>query len=249
VEGLEVTLAEKREVAEDTALLRFKLPDENAAILVPKFGHVNLQISGARCFRSYTPIYSMEVGSISFIVRRVPGGAYSTHLVRDIGVGDAIRINGPFAPAPTAAVAATRVAGKRVLMVAAGTGIVPFLPVLETAAATCDVLVLDKSESRSVGLNHTESPTKRDRRYMPIYDRGEFTNRLDALLQTDTVDGGSVDPESNCTSGSGESKESPDDHSRYDAVLICGPNAFNVSMKNRVRGFGYTSFAVGTDDH
>jgi NAD(P)H-flavin reductase len=241
-----ITLADKEVIADDTVLLRFRLPNDGEGILVPRLGHVNLRRPGTSRPRPYSPIHALEVGYISFVVRKVSNGTLSPYLVDEMVPGDTLLLSGPMAPTTNAVLDPSAICNaQKILIVAGGTGITPFLSLLETTTARCHVIVREKSKSRSfvdllarsnLGENVTEEL---------VLDRAALLDRLDAML----LSNGSQEQQQ--LGGGEEEAEKPATGSgTFDAVLICGPNRFNIAIKKHVRSrkSGIPTFAVGTDD-
>jgi benzoate/toluate 1,2-dioxygenase reductase subunit len=89
--------------------------------------YVNIQVPGTDQFRAYS--FSSMVNqideSVSFLVRVVPGGLMSNYLTEKARVGESITLRGPFGSFYL------RDIKRPVLMLAGGTGLAPFLAMLE----------------------------------------------------------------------------------------------------------------------
>ncbi|MGB1092715.1 MAG: 2Fe-2S iron-sulfur cluster-binding protein, partial [Oceanobacter sp.] len=87
--------------------------------------YVNLQVPGTDQTRAYS--FSSKPGSsdLSFLIRNVPNGLMSTWLSKDAQPGDKIQVTGPMG------VFYLRAVERPVLMLAGGTGLAPFLSMLE----------------------------------------------------------------------------------------------------------------------
>ncbi len=223
-----VTLAEKERIAEDAFRLRFRFANEKETLLVPHMGHVNLRREGMLRPRPYSPVHSLEPGHITFYIRHKPGGLLSSYLTQSMNVGDTILLSGPSAQFGGPFLSYPSIGTtKNLIVIAGGTGIAPFLSLLETTDAHCRVLVRDKSEERAI-LHASNASYCKDKIQVENFDdNGKFRDRLDSLR---------VDID--------KAKED----CKPDLILICGPSRFNVAVKSTVGRYGIPCFAVGTDD-
>ncbi len=90
--------------------------------------YVNVEIPGTTLTRSYSFSSAPGDGSASFVVRNVPGGRMSNFLVEEAQPGQRIGFTGPFGSFYLREVA------RPTLFLAGGTGIAPFLSMLEVLA-------------------------------------------------------------------------------------------------------------------
>ncbi|MBO1520490.1 benzoate 1,2-dioxygenase electron transfer component BenC [Oceanisphaera pacifica] len=97
--------------------------DEDVGFLAGQY--VNIQVPGSEEVRAYS--FSSTPGScdLSFLIRNVPGGLMSSYLVGQCKAGDILNLTGPMG------VFYLRQVLKPVLMLAGGTGLAPFLSMLE----------------------------------------------------------------------------------------------------------------------
>jgi benzoate/toluate 1,2-dioxygenase reductase subunit len=88
--------------------------------------YVNIQVPGSDKTRAYS--FSSRSGSreLSFLIRNVPGGLMSSWLVGQARTGDKVTLTGPMG------VFYLRPVERPVLMLAGGTGLAPFLAMLES---------------------------------------------------------------------------------------------------------------------
>jgi benzoate/toluate 1,2-dioxygenase reductase subunit len=91
--------------------------------------YVNVNVPGTDQTRSYSFSSAPGATPASFVVRNVPDGLMSTWLTNSAQPGDAISFAGPYGSFYLRAVQ------RPVLMLAGGTGIAPFLAMLDTLAA------------------------------------------------------------------------------------------------------------------
>ncbi|WP_281423885.1 benzoate 1,2-dioxygenase electron transfer component BenC [Oceanobacter mangrovi] len=88
--------------------------------------YVNIQVPGSEQTRAYS--FSSKPGSaeMSFLIRNVPGGLMSSWLASQAKAGDQLTLTGPLG------VFYLRAVERPVLMLAGGTGLAPFLSMLES---------------------------------------------------------------------------------------------------------------------
>lgn len=89
--------------------------------------YVNVQIPGSDESRAYSfsSLVNEQAESVSFLIRVVPNGRMSGYLAKDAAVGDKLTLRGPFGSFYL------RDIQRPVLMLAGGTGLAPFLAMLE----------------------------------------------------------------------------------------------------------------------
>jgi len=89
--------------------------------------YVKIQVPGTEQFRAYSfsSYVNQTGGSVSFLMRVVPGGLMSCYMADKASDGDAITLTGPFGSFYL------REVKRPVLMLAGGTGLAPFLAMLE----------------------------------------------------------------------------------------------------------------------
>ena len=236
--------------AEETAdaqRLTFALPHPRMLVPVPPGHHFLLRQHGKGTYtsvvRPYTPVAS-EPGEISFVVKRVAGGAMSSFLLDNLKVGSAVYFDGPhgefrYAPGTYA----------RYGFVCGGSGVTPVLSVLRTALADpidttlFDVLVSNRTRAQMLccdelaalaaahpdrlSLHHALSREAADD--AEAAGRKVHSGRVTAALVKATM-------------------PRPGEHS---AVACCGNVAFNFAVMAHFRAAGYTwerIFAFGTTD-
>lgn len=92
--------------------------------------YVNIQVPGSSETRAYS--FSSAPGSreLSFLIRNVPGGLMSTWLVGSAKTGDQVKLAGPMG------IFYLRAVERPVVMLAGGTGLAPFLSMLEQLKAS-----------------------------------------------------------------------------------------------------------------
>ncbi|MYM35255.1 2Fe-2S iron-sulfur cluster binding domain-containing protein [Duganella sp. FT94W] len=91
--------------------------------------YVNVKVPGSDQTRSYSFSSAPGATLASFVVRNVPQGLMSTYLASQAQAGQALSFSGPFGSFYL------RPVQRPVLMLAGGTGIAPFLSMLDTLAA------------------------------------------------------------------------------------------------------------------
>lgn len=109
---------------ESPSAIELKLTAEQGIGFLPG-QYVNLQVPGTDQTRAYS--FSSKPGSsdLSFLIRNVPNGLMSTWLSKEAQPGDKIQVTGPMG------VFYLRAVERPVLMLAGGTGLAPFLSMLE----------------------------------------------------------------------------------------------------------------------
>ena len=102
--------------------------DEHIAFLPGQY--VNIKVPGSDESRAYS--FSSRPGSreLSFLIRNVPGGLMSSWLVGSAKTGDKVTLTGPMG------IFYLRPVGRPLLMLAGGTGLAPFLSMLEHLQAS-----------------------------------------------------------------------------------------------------------------
>lgn len=102
--------------------------DEDIAFLPGQY--VNITVPGTTETRAYS--FSSRPGSreLSFLIRNVPGGLMSSWLVGQAKTGDKVTLAGPMG------IFYLRPVGRPLLMLAGGTGLAPFLSMLEHLKAS-----------------------------------------------------------------------------------------------------------------
>jgi benzoate/toluate 1,2-dioxygenase reductase component len=91
--------------------------------------YANLQVPGSDKHRAYSFSSMPDGGAVSFLIRNVPGGLMSSYLGAQAKPGDEIKLAGPLGSFYL------REIRRPVLMLAGGTGLAPFLAMLEKVAA------------------------------------------------------------------------------------------------------------------
>jgi len=86
---------------------------------------VNVEIPGSEDVRSFSIASTpRDPGRIDLVVKLLPGGAFSSFLEAGLQVGDGLRMYGPFGRLKV------RLSYRRILIVAGGSGLAPFLSML-----------------------------------------------------------------------------------------------------------------------
>ncbi|AFJ46909.1 benzoate 1,2-dioxygenase electron transfer component BenC [Shimwellia blattae] len=112
--------------------------------------YINIQVPGSDAWRAYS--FSSKPGSaqLSFLLRNVPDGRMSTWLTQSAREGDVMQLAGPLGSFYL------RPVQRPVVMLAGGTGLAPFLSMLEQLAVTgCD-----KPITLLYGVNRDEDRVK-----------------------------------------------------------------------------------------
>ncbi|MBD3896758.1 ring-hydroxylating dioxygenase ferredoxin reductase family protein [Halomonas sp. ML-15] len=131
VGSVEATLASVERLSEDSLELAVDLDDEAGLAFLPG-QYVNIQVPGSDHTRSYS--FSSLPGSrrASFLIRHLPQGLMSGYLSERAAAGDRLTLTGPLGSFYLRQVV------RPVLMLAGGTGLAPFLAMLEQLAQQCE---------------------------------------------------------------------------------------------------------------
>lgn len=132
----EFPISEKTQISHNTAIYRFKLPNDSDILGLPIGQHISLaadldvtdpktgEVKHKEVVRSYTPISSdVNPGYFDLIVKAYPTGNISRHLAT-LKVGDTMKVKGP-----KGAMVYTPNMVRKFGMIAGGTGITPMLQV------------------------------------------------------------------------------------------------------------------------
>lgn len=119
------TLTRLEQVSDSTISFDIQLNQDQPDIQFLAGQYVNVVIPGSTETRSYS--FSSKPGDrcTSFLVRNVPNGQMSSFLIHQAKIGDQFKFNGPFGSFYL------REVNRPVLMLAGGTGIAPFLSMLQ----------------------------------------------------------------------------------------------------------------------
>lgn len=127
------TIAEIRKLSDSTIGITLAGNDlANLSFLPGQYA--NLNVPGTTQHRAYSFSSIARDGSVSFLLRNVPGGLMSTFLCQKAKIGDGMSMTGPLGSFYL------REVKRPVLMLAGGTGLAPFLAMLEKLQAEggCD---------------------------------------------------------------------------------------------------------------
>lgn len=119
----------KQWVSSEAVRLRFELPSPTATLGLPVPGHI-MVVDAATNYRPYSPVSLETPGYFELLVRKYPGGEFSTQLAR-LEPGDSATFYGPVESRYRYERGATKELG----LVAAGTGITPMWQMIQTALA------------------------------------------------------------------------------------------------------------------
>lgn len=121
------TLAKVERISDSTIAFSIDLDSGDSIGFLPG-QYVNVGIPGTELTRSYSFSSPPGVSQVSFLVRNVPGGRMSGYLVEAAQPGQRLSFTGPYGSFYL------REASRPLLMLAGGTGIAPFLSMLEVLA-------------------------------------------------------------------------------------------------------------------
>lgn len=128
VDSRQATIARIEQLSEDSIEVEIDIEGEGFSFLPGQYVH--LEVPGKGAHRSYS--FSSRPGSsrASFLIRNVPGGLMSGYLTGQAKPGDQLAVTGPMGSFYLREIA------RPVLMLAGGTGLAPFLSMLEQLAET-----------------------------------------------------------------------------------------------------------------
>lgn len=122
------TIADLRQLSDSTISLTLTGEALNKLAFLPG-QYANLNVPGTTQHRAYSYSSMPKDGSVSFLIRNVPGGLMSGYLREQAKVGDSITMAGPLGSFYL------REIKRPVLMLAGGTGLAPFLAMLDKVVA------------------------------------------------------------------------------------------------------------------
>jgi benzoate/toluate 1,2-dioxygenase reductase subunit len=121
------TLCDIERVSDSTIVFSADLDHGDGIGFLPG-QYVNVEVPGTKLTRSYSFSSAPGAGKVSFLVRNVPGGRMSNYLAEEAQAGQRIAFTGPYGSFYLREVA------RPVLFLAGGTGIAPFLSMLDVLA-------------------------------------------------------------------------------------------------------------------
>lgn len=137
VSSYQGTISKLDKISESTIGLSIALDQPESLSFLPG-QYVNIGILGGEETRSYSFSSAPGAAESSFVIRNVPNGKMSGYLCKDAAAGDVISFSGPYGSFYLRSVA------RPTLFLAGGTGIAPFLSMLES--------LLTKSVSHPIRL-------------------------------------------------------------------------------------------------
>ncbi|CCE01951.1 benzoate 1,2-dioxygenase electron transfer component BenC [Bradyrhizobium sp. STM 3809] len=118
------TMVDVRQLSPSTIGFSVRTEPANALRYLPG-QYVNVSVPGSAQTRSYSFSSTIKNGVADFLVRNIPGGLMSTYLASQAKAGDALTLTGPIGSFYLRAVT------RPLLFLAGGTGLAPFLAMLE----------------------------------------------------------------------------------------------------------------------
>jgi ferredoxin-NADP reductase/fatty acid desaturase len=204
-------VAEVRRLTPDAVAVTFAVPDELAATFAHRAGqHVTVRawLDGAdgagreEVRRTYSVCSAAGSGVLRIGIRTVDGGRFSTWVARDLAAGDTLEVAAPtgrFTPEPPAGLAS----GRRLVAVAAGSGITPVLPVvagvLDAEPASRVVLLLGNRDAASTmfadELSMLVARAEGRLRLVHVHSRADVASdaRPEDAARWETVEAGRLD--------------------------------------------------------
>ena len=125
---LTATIADLRQLSESTISLTLAGEALNTLAFLPG-QYANISVPGSNQHRAYSYSSMPHEGRVSFLIRNVPGGLMSGYLREQAKVGDSLNLAGPLGSFYL------REVKRPVLMLAGGTGLAPFLAMLDKLVA------------------------------------------------------------------------------------------------------------------
>lgn len=126
--SLSATIDDLRQLSDSTISLTLSGEALNKLAFLPG-QYANLSVPGTTQHRAYSYSSMPKDGKVSFLIRNVPGGLMSGYLREQAKVGDTITMAGPLGSFYL------REIKRPVLMLAGGTGLAPFLAMLDKVVA------------------------------------------------------------------------------------------------------------------
>ncbi|WP_367846848.1 benzoate 1,2-dioxygenase electron transfer component BenC [Rhodoferax sp. WC2427] len=123
----EAAITQVRQVSPSTISLSIQSDALNKLAFLPG-QYVNLQVPGSTQTRAYSFSSLVRDGTVSFLVRNVPGGLMSSYLTGQAKPGDTLTLAGPLGSFYL------RDIQRPLLLLAGGTGLAPFTAMLEKIA-------------------------------------------------------------------------------------------------------------------
>ena len=125
---MKAAISDLRQLSDSTLSLTLKGDDLGKLAFLPG-QYANLQVPGTDHHRAYSFSSMPHQGEVSFLIRNVPNGLMSGYLTQSAKVGDAIELAGPNGSFYL------REITRPLLFLAGGTGLAPFLAMLDKIAA------------------------------------------------------------------------------------------------------------------
>ncbi|CAN1752265.1 Nitrate reductase [NADH] [Linum perenne] len=167
-EKISCKLIKKESLSHDVRLFRFALPYEDQQMGLPVGKHIFLcaTVDGKLCMRAYTPTTMVDaVGHFDLVVKvyfggvhpKFPNGGVMSQHLDSLEVGSTVEVKGPlghieYLGRGNFTVHGKPKFGKKLAMLAGGTGITPIYQVVQTVLRDQD----DKTEMHIVYANRTE---------------------------------------------------------------------------------------------
>lgn len=126
--SLTATIADLRQLSDSTISLTLTGEALNTLSFLPG-QYANISVPGSNQHRAYSYSSMPRDGQVSFLIRNVPGGLMSGYLREQAKIGDSLTLAGPLGSFYL------REIKRPVLMLAGGTGLAPFLAMLDKLVA------------------------------------------------------------------------------------------------------------------
>ncbi|MFD0669642.1 benzoate 1,2-dioxygenase electron transfer component BenC [Ramlibacter sp. MAHUQ-53] len=126
--AVSAAIREVRQLSPSTVSLTLQDPSLDKLAFLPG-QYVNLQVPGTDQTRAYSFSSLVKDGTVSFLIRNVPGGLMSAYLTGAAKPGDRMTLTGPLGTFYLRAIQ------RPLLLLAGGTGLAPFTAMLDKIAA------------------------------------------------------------------------------------------------------------------
>ena len=209
-------------LSDSTTAFSVRLDDRSSLGFLPG-QYVNILIPGTDQTRSYSFSSGPQADEVGFLLRNTPTGALPTYLKERASVGDRIEFNGPLGSFYL------REVKRPLLFLAGGTGLAPFLSMLEK---------LESSDGAGAHPIHLIFGVTNDADLVRVDELEGFASRLPNFTFLSTIaDEGSAHPNKGYVTGYIEPEHVND--GQVD-IYLCGPPAMVDAVRTHLADQGIT---------
>jgi NAD(P)H-flavin reductase/predicted heme/steroid binding protein len=212
------TLKEKKTISHNTTLYIVDYPYKELSIPLGQHISIKASIQGQNVTRPYTPVACEPGNSIHLLIKEYPNGKMSQYL-KTLPVGSEIELSGPIGH-----IRFNKNDYKSITMIAGGTGITPFYPILKdilhdpTSNIKVNLIYCNRSEADILLLGELEKLKEISRdRFNIVY----FLEQLDK-------------PKPDYLTGYLNKKRLNELNFTQDVYMICGPPAMEQFLNDAV---------------